>query len=301
MPGQSRAMAKASETAPPCPICAAPSIPYGRQDYTVPGGALPSWIYRCKACDFNFRRFDRPHAEVAEHFLVAPYSSHALERRWLHSRVGFYRYLLDMLPKPAKGTALLDIGCAFGHFLNCAAQRGYEPFGTEVSEAMAKLTRSRCPYPVSVRPIHDLRLSRDRFDAITFVDSFYYFDDPLTTLGHARQLLKPRGQLLMRVTNRNARARVFHLRHALTWPQRGARVMPFRTTDDAISCHSRRSLRVLMARAGFRIITLTGVERGKRIDAAVPRNIYRLTNCVCRLTRERLCYTSGLVCLATPA
>ena len=302
------------QTAPSCPICTSATIHYGRQGYPVPGGILSSWIHRCEACDFNFRRFDRPRPEVVKHFLVAPYSNITFEERWLRSRAGFYRYLLGLLGKPAKDGALLDVGCAFGHFLNCAAEVGYEPFGVEVSEAMAELTRSRCPYPVSVRPIHDLQLPRDLFDAITFVDSFYYFEDPLSTLRQARRLLRRGGRLLIRVTNRNTRARLYHALGAVVQTfqsvtarlenrshRRDAPDIPFWTTDDAISCHSRRSLSLLMARTGFRIIKLTGLERGKRITPGVSRNIDRITHAVCRLTRERVCYTSGLVCLATPA
>ncbi len=285
---------------PPCLICTSATVLYGLQRYTVPNGEVASRIYRCKACDFNFRRFDRPLAEVVEHFQVAPYSSADGETRWLRRRAGFYRYLLTLLTEPAKGKALLDVGCAFGHFLDCAAELGYEPFGTEISEAMAELTRRRCGYPVSTRSLNDLQLPKDRFDAVTFVDSFYYFEDPVSTLRQAHNLLKPEGELLMRVTNRNPFARLHRVKAGLRFSRRQVPDMPFWTTDDAISCHSRRSLSILMQRSGFRIIKLTGLEQGKKIDSFALRNFYRLTRVLCRLTGERVCYTPGLVCLAEP-
>lgn len=287
--------------APTCPICesADPVVLYGYQDYLVGDGAAPSRIYRCRSCDFNFRRFDRPLHEIVNHFQVAPYSSDEIEEQWLQRRKGFYEFLLDMLPGPAAGQSLLDIGCAFGHFLHYAEARGYQPFGTEVSEAMAELTRKRRNYPVSSRPLDDLQLPVKTFDVITLVDSFYYFEDPLTVLRQCRQLLNPGGQLLMRVTNRNQMARAHRLPRALTFRWGPSPQMPFWTTDDAISCHSRKSITRLMDRTGFQIQKLTCLERGKKMESLGMRMFYRMTSLAAKLTAEAISWTPGVVCLAT--
>ena len=261
---------------------------------------MPSVVFRCNSCDFNFRRFDRPLSEVLSHFQVAPYSDEEAEKKWLHRRAGFYRYLIGLLDRSDRGEALLDIGCAFGHFLDFAEEAGYEPVGTEVSEAMAALARRRCTDPIVVGPLDSPQLETGRFDVVTFVDSFYYFDDPLATLQQARRLLKPRGTLLMRVTNRNPLARLHAWRRRLRPDGAAETELPFWTTDDAISCHSRRSLDILMQRTGFRIVRLTGLEQGKAIDSLALASYYRLSRLLCRLTRERICVTPGLVCLATP-
>ena len=283
-----------------CPICGGSAVLYGYQDYPVAAGYCPSRIFRCTPCGFNFRRFDRPLSEVLSHFEVAPYSTADVEERWRRRREGFYYYLLDLLRKPANGRSLLDVGCAFGHFLDCAANRGYRPFGTEVSTEMAELLRTRRDYPVSTRSLEDLQLPEDRFDVVAFVDSFYYFEDPAQTLAHCRKLLRPGGELLMRVTNRNPLARMYRLSHSLRLRTGQTPNLPFWTTDDAISCHSRRSLSELMQRTGFRVRKLTCLERGKTIDSLGLRSYYRLSSLVARLTFERVCVTPGLVCLATP-
>ena len=288
------------QTIPRCPICRDTKkvLLYGWQQYLVGEGKTPSFIFRCRGCDFNFRRFDRPLTEVLSHFKVAPYSTDENEQRWQKRREGFYRFLLDLLSKPADGKSLLDIGCAFGHFLDCAAERGYRPFGTEVSEEMADLLRKRKDYPVSSRPLDDLQLPEKRFDVITFVDSFYYFANPLETLHQCYKLLKPGGKLLMRVTNRNQMARFYRLGRSLTLRSRQVSEMPFWTTDDAISCHSRRSLTELMNKTGFRIIKLTGLEKGKKIDSFGLRAFYQLTSVLAWATWERVCFTPGIICLA---
>jgi 2-polyprenyl-3-methyl-5-hydroxy-6-metoxy-1,4-benzoquinol methylase len=204
-----------------------------------------------------------------------------------------------MLSKPAAGKSLLDIGCAFGHFLDCAVERGYQPFGTEISEEMADLLRRRKDYPVSSKSLDDLELPVKQFNVITFVDSFYYFEDPLETLRHCHKLLTPGGELLMRVTNRNGIARLHRLSLALTLRGRGHAEMPFWTTDDAISCHSRRSLAKLMDKTGFRVVKLTCFEKGKKIESFVLRTFYQLTGALALITCERLCLAPGIICLAT--
>lgn len=285
---------------PACPVCGAADkvILYGTQDYLIGGGSAPSLLFRCKGCNFNFRRFERPLSEIVSHFTFAPYSTEDVEQRWLRRREGFYHFLLGLLKEPCEGESLLDVGCGFGHFLDCAAARGYASYGTEVSEEMADLARNRGGHNVSTKSLDDLQLPEDRFDAITFVDSFYYFEGPVTVLQQCRKLLKPGGELLMRVTNRNHMAK-FH-RFILAVTLRGKRLpeMPFWTTDDAVSCHSRRSLTRLMETTGFRITKLTCIERGKRIDSLGLRMFYAVTNTLAFVTGERICFTPGLICLA---
>ncbi len=289
------------QSIPWCSICETDTsvILYGRQDYALKEEWIPSMIYRCKRCDFNFRHFGRPLSEILGHFKVAPYSSEKIEQQWLKRREEFYQFLLDFLCEQADGKSLLDIGCAFGHFLDCAVERGYRPFGTEVSKEMADLLRKRRDYPVSSGALDDLQLPEKQFDVITFVDSFYYFENPLETLQQCYMLLKPGGELLMRVTNRNQMARFYKLVRAVTLRGIKGIQMPFWTTDDAISCHSRRSLRELMDKTGFRIKKLTCIEKGKKIESFGMRAFYQLTSALAWITGEHICLTPGIICLAT--
>jgi hypothetical protein len=121
----------------------------------------------------------------------------------------------------------------------------------------------------------------------------------------------------MRVTNRNPVARLYLLTRGLAARHERVPELPFWTTDDAISCHSRRSLKSLMERTGFRITKLTCQEHGKKIDSlslkefhGVGRSLGRridslalgafrsLTGLLATVTFERVCYTPGVVCLA---
>ena len=130
-------------------------------------------------------------------------------------------------------------------------------------------------------------------------EALYYFENPLESLRQCYKLLKPGGELLMRVTNRNGMARLYRLALALTFQWVRCVEMPFWTTDDAISCHSRRSLTKLMNKTGFRIIKLTGLEKGKKIESFGLWAFYQLSSALARVTYERICLTPGIICLAT--
>ena len=164
---------------------------------------------------------------------------------------------------------------------------------------MADLLRKRRDYPVSSRPLDDLQLSEKRFDVITFVDSFYYFEDPFETLQRCHRLLKPGGELLIRVTNRNRMAQIYRLVCFVKFRGKDVPEMPFWTTDDAISCHSRRSLTKLMNKTGFRIIGLTCLEKGKKVESLGLRAFYQLTSVLTQVTYGHICLTPGIICLAT--
>ena len=129
--------------------------------------------------------------------------------------------------------------------------------------------------------------------------SFYYFENPLETLRQCHKLLKSSGKLLMRVTNRNGMASLYRLVLMLTFRGRKLVEMPFWTTDDAISCHSRQSLSKLMNKSGFRIIGLTCFEKGKKIESFGMRAFYQLTSALAWITGEHICLTPGIICLAT--
>jgi hypothetical protein len=75
--------------------------------------------------------------------------------------------------------------------------------------------------------------------------------------------------------------------------------MPMWTTDDAVSCHSRRSLIETFRRAGFDVQRMTSHEPGKQMPDIARHALYRVTEGLARMTRDRIAWTPGLVCMAT--
>jgi len=110
------------------------------------------------------------------------------------SRVRFVKRL-------KRGGALLDIGCASGHFLGCAAEAGFEVEGIEVSEYAVRQGRERLGLSIEQGTIETVSFPSARFDVITMWHVFEHFADPVGSLQNAARWLKPDGVLVVECPN----------------------------------------------------------------------------------------------------
>lgn len=105
--------------------------------------------------------------------------------------------LLRLLPPPAPGAALLDVGCAYGFLLAAARALGYRSVGIEVSQPASEYARQRYGAEVWTGLIEDAPFKSPSFDVVTLVDVIEHLTDPATTLAHVHRLLRPGGWLLI--------------------------------------------------------------------------------------------------------
>lgn len=282
-----------------CPICRSHRDfrRDGWQNYSTDHGPFPTQIFRCSKCDLGVRIFARHGPPpLAAHFRAAWYSTDAVEQALFERRAGFYEHLLDLLNADNDSQRLLDVGCGFGHFLGVARRRGYRPMGCEVDDEFAARARKRSGCPVLGGGLNAVGRFAIRFDVITFVDSFYYFDDPITVLRDCLRLLQPHGRVLIRATNRN------HLARLQRWTSRllggGDRELPVWTTDDAICCHSRRSLAIALEAAGLEIEYLSGIEPGKRNIPGLRSALLSAAQAIERASGGKISVSSGITVIA---
>lgn len=82
--------------------------------------------------------------------------------------------------------ALLDVGCAYGPFLQAAAERGYQPFGIDPAAEAVAYVRSTLGYSAAVaaagRGDPEELFGRRRFDAVTMWYVIEHIDDLETVL-----------------------------------------------------------------------------------------------------------------------
>lgn len=97
-----------------------------------------------------------------------------------------------------KAGRLLDVGAAYGFFMEEANKFGYVPYGVELSPSAARhagrygevFTGSLADHPAD-----------SRFSVITFIDSLEHFEEPLAGLRKAAALLEPNGIVAVMVPN----------------------------------------------------------------------------------------------------
>jgi SAM-dependent methyltransferase len=232
-----------------CAVCEGHLTPWGRASLRVAGGRVPTEFAYCPRCDLFFRQVT-PELQIRR-FEAAGYTNPADREHSMEARGGFFRYLLDIVRRRTDGRArsLLDVGASHGNMLLIARQRGFEVAGVEVLQRM----RQEIENDLGLLCWSDLREAEGSFDAITFVDSFYYFEDPHGAMRDVDRLLEVDGVVIFRVTNRNWLVRWTHA------------VSPRRQFDmigDVVVSWSMKGMRALLTEHGYEILETRFFERG---------------------------------------
>jgi SAM-dependent methyltransferase len=96
----------------------------------------------------------------------------------------------------SSGTRLLDVGCGSGLACALAAARGAVVSGIDASSAMVELAKERLPQAdFRVGDMASLPWGDDRFDVVTFVNSFFFAADRERTLREARRVTDSGGKV----------------------------------------------------------------------------------------------------------
>ena len=108
--------------------------------------------------------------------------------------------------EPYKGR-ILDIGCSDGFFLKLAQQKGWTPYGIEISNFFLRKARENLgDKHVFDVPLRMVKFPSNSFDAITMWDVLDQLTDPWSELIEINRILKKGGLLVVRVRNMS-----FHL------------------------------------------------------------------------------------------
>jgi len=107
-----------------------------------------------------------------------------------------YQVILDSLERlrPLRGQRLLEVGSAWGWFLEAAAERGVVGHGIEPEAANVTLSRARGLSVEHGLFPQDLE-ERGPYDLIVFNDVFEHLPDPVTAIRAVEELLAPDGMV----------------------------------------------------------------------------------------------------------
>ena len=162
------------------------------------GGArqepLSPWIVRCLDCGLACSHPLPDPAELQQRYGSDYYAG------WdgAGDRLRIWRQRLKLMQPWARNGGLLDVGCGSGEFLREARKQGFEPTGTEFSDAARSAIR-------------DFKVARDPgetagpFDLVTLWHVLEHVPSPRQTLQVLRSKLKPSGLLFVAVPNIDSR------------------------------------------------------------------------------------------------
>lgn len=256
----------------------------------VENGNIQDTIVQCKSCGTYMRLADYTDDTVRTHFDVASYTSEVQEEKFRRARSGFFGHVIGLalshLGKPATQTTVLDIGPAYGHYVELFAQRGAAVSVVELVDHLRNRLARR-GYP-AYKYIDDVPAGQT-FDIVSAIDSVYYVQRPASMLATIRQHIAPGGLLILRVTNRTP---VFNLMRRL------GRSISADRFGDAKFNYSFAGVSRLLERTGFAIEQTYLREPGKRHSSMITAMYYRASLLASILTGRKL--TPGLTIIARP-
>jgi SAM-dependent methyltransferase len=216
-------------------------------------------LAECRGCDLVFANPRLSGAQLASFYASDGYDCHH-EATPAASASRDHEALARLEARTA-GRRLLDYGCGAGGLLHLAARSGWQAQGYDASPVAVETCRRQ-----GLRAAADLmELADGTFDAVVLQHVLEHLPEPGAALLRVRGLLDPGGWLLVEVPNvRSLRARLSHPL-LVRWAR-------FDERHRAFPLHlwyfGPRSLRTMLARAGFGVVDLW--TRGVGLPLRVP-------------------------------
>ncbi|MEW6489603.1 MAG: class I SAM-dependent methyltransferase [Thermodesulfobacteriota bacterium] len=181
-----------TQTSAPCPVCGGTAT----EPFTVQRGY--AWE-RCGGCGLLALRPQPSRQELARAYRDYLPRDPGGVQDWQCLMADVFREALARLePARRPGGRLLDVGCAYGFFVEQARAAGWDARGIDLSEHAVAAARSR-GLPVERVALEEADFPAEGFDAVTLFYVLEHVPDPADTVRRVFRWLRPGGQLLLRV------------------------------------------------------------------------------------------------------
>ena len=124
----------------------------------------------------------------------------------------------------------MDIGCAYGPFLKAACEKGYNPFGTDISEDAIDYVKKELNFPATVAGFPNINTTDEfghgEFDVVTMWYVIEHFKNLDTVLSKINSILKtggifafstPSGEGISALSNKEHFYRISPTDHYSVW------------------------------------------------------------------------------------
>ena len=187
-----------------CEIC--------QKDKTTPLYKIHGYkIVRCKNCDLVYIN-PQPNDQELEFFYEKIFHTpawfaqfpqlkkFASFRETPEAIIGYKSYINDIVKYKTNGN-LLDVGAGYGELLKFAEDYGFQTWGVEPSPMAATRARKMCHGEIINTALEKAELPNDFFDVIVSISTIEHFKRPGVNIEKMRQLLKPKGLLVLQTPN----------------------------------------------------------------------------------------------------
>lgn len=153
---------------------------------------------------------------------------------------------------------LLDIGCAWGYFLNSAEEEGWDAYGVELSRSESEYAKARFGLKVFNGNVVEAGFPSQYFDVVTLWHTLEHFSNPVLELSEIKRILKKDGLLVVEVPSSKM------VKEDLL----NGKIIPGRPPMHLLY-YSADTLRLLFQKTGFKVIKLKGCGSTRIVSRAV--------------------------------
>ena len=157
--------------------------------------------------------------------------------------------ILDVIGRYFAAGKLLEIGSAFGFFLNCARRKGWKATGIEISDYASVIAREKYGAAVISGDILNYQFA-DKYNLVVMLDTIEHLNDPLSVVKKSADLLMPGGGIVLTTGNiRSIPSRILRKHWRLIHP-------PYH-----LYYFSPATITNLLNKCGFRVLTIRHIGK----------------------------------------
>ena len=156
------------------------------------------FLCKCKNCGFVFSKKYPTNKELSAYYKNYGTTSYLSE-----ITIKRYHQLLNEFEKYRKTNRLLDVGCGRGLFLDEAKKRGWEVYGTELSEETTKICREK-GINMFYGSLNETSFEPSSFDVITSLEVIEHINTPKNEIKSFKNLLRSEGLVYITTPNFNS-------------------------------------------------------------------------------------------------
>lgn len=156
-------------------------------------------LVKCDSCKFVFSKRIPSKQELLDYY------SNNYERTSYLSPITVKRFneILDKFEPYRKTGKLLDIGAGYGFFMEIAKQRGWDVYGTELTDEAVDHCKAK-GLQMFKGELHQIDFDPESFDAIVSIEVIEHINTPIEYAETAHKILRKGGVLYLTTPNFNS-------------------------------------------------------------------------------------------------
>jgi len=157
------------------------------------------FLTKCQECSFVFVKKIPSKQELIDFY------DNNYDRTDYFSSITIKRYneLLDTFEKYRKTNNILDIGAGNGFFLEIAKARGWNVFGTELTD-QSVLVCEKKDIQMKKGCLHEVGFDENQFDVITSFEVIEHINNPTKVVAEMLRILRDNGRVYITTPNFNS-------------------------------------------------------------------------------------------------